>query len=111
MKEKERKLLLLNKDKEKIEELRSKLVPPKKDISMLKAFHALQRMPLVEEFIEDLLGEYHSLLIRLERYGETSKIREKSIFTYSKNSSTESKRPSTAWLHSKVKRYESQTTI
>jgi hypothetical protein len=72
----------------------------------------MQREGLVEEIFEDLLGEFNNLSLKLERYGENSifwKGSEK--FEYTKDSDAKSKRPSAAWLRSKVKCYESQATI
>lgn len=107
MKEKDRKRLLAE---SKVLMLKDY---PKKDISFLKAVHMVQREGLVEEIFEHLLGEYNNLLKKLERYGENTKFWEKSkSFIYSpKDSNAKSKRPSAAWLRSKVKFYESQTSF
>jgi hypothetical protein len=109
MREKERKRLL-SESESKVIKLKDY---PKKDISFLKAVHMVQREGLVEEIFEHLLGEYNNLLKKLERYGENSKFweRSKSFIYAAKDSNAESKRPSEAWLRSKVKFYESQTSF
>lgn len=107
MKEKDRK----NLEKEKFLELTKAtakiMQPAKKDIETLSRFHKTLREGLVEEIFEDILGE-RNLLTRLERYGENSKFRaaDKEFKYSSKDSNAESKRPSAAWVRSKVQRYE-----
>lgn len=79
-----------------------------KDIDILIRYHRTLREGLFEEIMEDCLGE-RTLTTRLERYGQNSKFWKKSESFKYENSSTKSKRPSEAWLHTKVKCYESET--
>lgn len=113
MKEKERKVIEREKQLnliKTVEEIKHNLTHPKKDISMLAAFHKMTRKGLTEEVFEDLLGE-RNLLIRLERYGENSTFWKRTEKFKYEASSTESKRPSQAGLRSKVKCYEYEKTI
>lgn len=102
MKEKERKALALIEQQRIVKDQIKKLYAPK-DIGMLIAHFSSMRYGLFEEFIENLLNE--SLLSRLEKYGENSSFWKNETFTY-QNSNAKSERPSAAWLHAKVKRYE-----
>lgn len=90
-------------------EIKPKVVEPaKKSIEFLVAFHKSQRPGLVSEVFDDILGEYGNLPVKLERYGENSNFwKAEKEFKYS---NAKGKRPSAAWLRTKVKCYESQAT-
>ena len=89
--------------------IKRQLEYPKKDISMIIQFHRSLRNPFFEEIVESLLGEYDNILLKLERYGENSNFWSRNESYAYKASDAKSKRPSVAWLRSKVKFYESQT--
>lgn len=111
MKEKERKIEEKNRLLNLIKitnEIKTSLEYPRKDIELLVLYHSRLREGFFEEMVENLLGE--NLLTKLERYGENSTYWKNSKpFVYEQNAEAKSKRPSLAWLRSKVKRYESET--
>lgn len=113
MKEKERKLIERERQLDLIrtaKQIQYDLAHPKKSIEFLVAYHKTTRNAFFEEIIESLLGEYNNLLIKLERYGENSNYwsRNENVKEY-ESFNPESKRPSPAWLRTKVKRYEHET--
>lgn len=90
---------------------KNEVIPPKKDysrkaIDFIVNYLKTCREAFVEELFEDILGEYNNLQLKLERYGENSTFWKRNEKFKYEASSTESKRPSEAWLRSKVKCYE-----
>ena len=113
MKEKERKLIERERQLDLIKtakQIQYDLTHPKKSIEFLVAYHSTLRNAFFEEIVENLLGEYNNIHIKLERYGENSNYwsRNENVKEY-EAFNAKSKRPSAAWLRAKVKCYESET--